>query len=813
MISRREKIQEYIRNHSEKIITSGNIDDNGIDAEGISFDLKIDRANVSRELNQLWKSGYLIKIAGRPVFYLDSETVANAFPDAYVPSFIPKENCLSDYVNSVNTYKSPYDSRLDLSNMIGAGGSLSSVIEKAIAAISYPPYGLHTLITGNSGTEKSTLADSMVEYAIRNNIRSKKCPYYDIDCRRANADVSQFERKLFGYQDEYDRSRSSKGILEMCTNGFLLLQNIDYLPQSTADLLLSLLNKGYFTRINSNFQIPVKFMMILISALPLSDEKLLPYTHYITTNIALPDIDERGIYEKLIMIMDCFAREARNIRKPLLVSRDAIACYGYKIYTENITKMENEIRDACSRAYAAGTNGSAPISVNIAHLPKEVLDPEKINAQAVSELPQYFRFLNEDGILYDTNGHSDEFDRFRSHSNRSIRVLKDIIGQSLDNGKAVNEKTVEEIIDSVRKRNPSSLQEIVSHVSTAIKVIVDNVLFNDPDFLPLQQDPQLLYGLYLQLSEYLKEPKKYETELPENSYPHERELSAKITEKIRRQLNVTVDENETDFITLYLAYLSKHLGQRRTAILVCAHGRHVASEMSEYVIRNSGSDIPIAALNLEDDSDFSAFMKKAIEKAVEINEGPGIVVLADRAPLTSLAEYIENETGIRCASVSPLSLDKLFEAACNGRYNVYDRSEENDDPDTDSEYLCSRITENLQDTVRFIDVPKAIAILKQCLMTTLSKLDLNYNRQIGIIYYENGIRMLERVIKNEPLQNRKLYKYISENHELIAAFSQGLEHANKAYRIRIPQSEIAGMVSSLFPYLKQPQSSSFSVRK
>ncbi len=98
-------------------------------------------------------------------------------------------------------------------------------------------------------------------------------------------------------------------------------------------------------------------------------------------------------------------------------------------------------------------------------------------------------------------------------------------------------------------------------------------------------------------------------------------------------------------------------------------------------------------------------------------------------------------------------------------------------------------------------------------MTTLSKLDLNYNRQIGIIYYENGIRMLERVIKNEPLQNRKLYKYISENHELIAAFSQGLAHANKAYRIRIPQSEIAGMVSSLFPYLKQPQSSSFSVRK
>lgn len=804
MISRREKIQEYIRSHSEEIIVSGNIDDNGIDAEGISLDLKIDRANVSRELNQLWKSGYLIKIAGRPVFYLDSETVANAFPDAYVPSFIPKENCLSDYINSVNTYKSPYDSKLDLSNMIGAGGSLSSIIEKAIAAISYPPYGLHTLITGNSGTEKSTLADSMVEYAIRNNIRSKKCPYYDIDCRRANADVSQFERKLFGYQDEYDRSRSSKGILEMCTNGFLLLQNIDYLPQSTADLLLSLLNKGYFTRINSNSQIPVKFMMILISALPLSDEKLLPYTHYITTNIALPDIDERGIYEKLIMIMDCFAREARNIRKPLLVSRDVIVCYGYKVYTENITKMENEIRDACSRAYAVGMNGSDPITVNIAHLPEEVLNPDRINEQAVSELPQYFRFLNEDSILYDANGHSDGFDRFRNYSNRSIRALKDIIGQSFENETLINEKTIDVIIGTIRKQNPASLQEIASHVSTAIRVIVDDVLFKDPDFLLLQQEPELLYGLYLQLSEYLKDAREYETDLPEDSHPHERDLSAKIAEKIRRQLNVRISENETYFITLYLAGVTRHFGQRRSAILVCAHGRHVASEMAGYVVSHSSTDVPIAALDLEDDSDLSAFMEKAVRKAVEINEGPGIILMADRAPLTSLAEYIKAQTGIRCTLVAPLSLERLFDAVSAGRYSIYETSEGNEDPDTDSEYLGRMITESLKDTVRFIDVSKAVTILKQCLMVTLTKLDLNYTRQIGLAYYENGIRMLERVIKNEPLQNRKLYKYISENHELIAAFSQGLEYANKAYRIRIPQAEIAGMVSCVLPYLKRP---------
>ena len=111
MINRREKIREYIRNKTIQLIKDEKINDNGIEAEDISYDLKIDRANVSRELNSLWKNGELIKIAGRPVFYLDSKVISNTFPESYIPTFIPKEEHLSDYINSANTYQSPYDRR------------------------------------------------------------------------------------------------------------------------------------------------------------------------------------------------------------------------------------------------------------------------------------------------------------------------------------------------------------------------------------------------------------------------------------------------------------------------------------------------------------------------------------------------------------------------------------------------------------------------------------------------------------------------------------------------------------------------------
>ena len=95
-MNNKERIKDYIKTNTERLIQNKNIDDNGLDAINIALDLNIDRANVSRELNDLWKEMVLIKIAGRPVFYLDYNVLHNNYPDCDIPSFIPKENKLSD---------------------------------------------------------------------------------------------------------------------------------------------------------------------------------------------------------------------------------------------------------------------------------------------------------------------------------------------------------------------------------------------------------------------------------------------------------------------------------------------------------------------------------------------------------------------------------------------------------------------------------------------------------------------------------------------------------------------------------------------
>lgn len=105
----------------------------GISAGEIADILKADRSNISRYLNALYRDKRLEKIDGRPVLY---KSINNN-------SAIKNEKISSK------------QNRNSLEKMVGATQSLALSIQKAKAAIMYPPQGLHTLILGETGVGKS----------------------------------------------------------------------------------------------------------------------------------------------------------------------------------------------------------------------------------------------------------------------------------------------------------------------------------------------------------------------------------------------------------------------------------------------------------------------------------------------------------------------------------------------------------------------------------------------------------------------------------------------------------------------------------
>lgn len=133
-------------------------------AAEIADSLDLDRANVSRYLNELYKEKLVKKLEGRPVRYL-----------ALV--------------------KQKVTTTVTFDNLIGREESLKSQIQKSKAAIMYPPHGLHTLIFGETGTGKTMFAECMYHFAKSSHVVADDAPFITFNC----ADYAQNPQLLYGH--------------------------------------------------------------------------------------------------------------------------------------------------------------------------------------------------------------------------------------------------------------------------------------------------------------------------------------------------------------------------------------------------------------------------------------------------------------------------------------------------------------------------------------------------------------------------------------------------------------------------------------
>ena len=126
MVTRRERIYHYVEDYTRDMVASHNLENNGVNALDISLSLKLDRTNVSRELNSLWKEGKIIKLQGRPTLYLDYATIHTEYPNHYIPLVISSDSSLLDFIEKTEkeSHKELPFHQTPLDGIIGVSGSL-----------------------------------------------------------------------------------------------------------------------------------------------------------------------------------------------------------------------------------------------------------------------------------------------------------------------------------------------------------------------------------------------------------------------------------------------------------------------------------------------------------------------------------------------------------------------------------------------------------------------------------------------------------------------------------------------------------------
>lgn len=316
-----QKLIDYINE-------TGNL---GVDATSISMHFGIWRNDAVVLLDSLIAEGRLTKKGSKPILY-----------------FLP-----STYSVSANSLSTEEDT-VPFSNMIGYNGSLAMQTQMALAASSYPPHGIHTLIEGETGVGKTLLACEMAR-----NLKSIKAknneeaPFVMFNCAEYANNPQLLLSQLFGYaKGSFTGAVKDKaGLIEEANGGVLFLDEIHRLPPTGQEMLFAVIDKGIFRRMGDTTDRFARFMLIGATTEDPAESLLSTFKRRMPLTIEIPSLSERPINERLDIISLFFDREANNLCLPIRVScaalRLLISCKG----KNNIGDLRNEIQLACARAY------------------------------------------------------------------------------------------------------------------------------------------------------------------------------------------------------------------------------------------------------------------------------------------------------------------------------------------------------------------------------------------------------------------------------------------------------------------------------
>ena len=812
--NRIEKIAAYAKEKTKSIISLNRQNETGIDALNCSLDLGLDRANVSKDLNTLWKDGKLIKIQGKPVYFLDYETLIDTYPNSFFPSVISKNESLSNYFNteySTENKKRIIPEKDPLNSIIGSNGSLKEIIANAKSAASYPPFGLSCIISGNPGVGKSHLANRIHDYACIK--KGKEIPFATIYCQNYLNDQKSFIDEMLGY-----RKRNGKeivnGIFDSCRNGIILFEQIELLPVPCLNLLNSILTRKSYTPNGSLVSKDLQSMILLTTEESIDAPSLKTLSKSIPVHLDLLDVDKRGLYEKIELILDLFQREAKKINTTIHVKKDIITCLAQAKYPNNIIEMSNEIQIACSKAYFNSTNSSSStvyvtyqdISIHLLSLNEKQLNLNSTIMNLMSCIPADYLEFNADGsssaasIFYNapTVYSEHRFNQFLNEFSYDVSNIENMDNYILDN-------------ISVLKNCPETqLLAMKKNINPIVHDIVYEKISHQSKFNSLCKNFQLLFGILLHITNYLNRMEKEENKsdghedvksYTRNLYPEEYKVADSIYSSLSTIFSFTPSIKEIDFLSSYLFIINQWANNVNVGVLLIMHGESVATQLVNYVKQVVNGNYYVDALNFNNSMQLNDCLELACIKCTELNRGAGVVILCDMEPLTSIGEYVQKETHILTRTISGVSLPKIISVVekSKSQFNnilSFDNETASESTITGSisssdEFVNQIVDKVISKTVNFIDLKKVIPLLLDSLSNITKALNMNYSNVLCIKFLCHSSVMLERVIKNETWEFQKLNTFITANHKLMHIIEHSMDYLSSVLGIKIPAEELA----------------------
>ena len=794
-------------------------------AGAISGALNMDRANVARELNSLYRDGYLIKLQGKPTLYLSRDVLQQHYPNVFFPSTMPKGSRLEDYTASPEPELPPNPAQgsalTELEMQIGRDASMRNAVTYAKAAVMYPRHNMHTLITGSVGVGKALLARKMYDHAVSKGVLPQDAPFVTINCQDYVTSPRLFLSQLFGFSREAapKGEKGRRGLIDRAAGGILCLNSIERLHADAQEALVTLLEKNTYTRVGEP-SVPrqANVMVIAISTEPAQTPALQVLSQRFPVQLPIPDLADRTPQELAELLLETLQAESKSTNLNFRISKAVFLCFLKSSYPGNLGELNSAVRTACSLVYlenSARTSVSNNMEICLRHLPPEMLRSVRQDSRRDHEINTLLANDDFNYILFTPAGfstdrftgshlldvlHGDSRPKFYEAALPApVAISTEYLPYSLKRSHGTRFEYSSTISDIFPDRIPDAIRFALSHWDDYVFILKSPTVFNQiaaciqDDLLDTLEPMPGVEGIRAKLETLCK------TELS---------IVSSIESHLGAQ-NRGLSDTAVCCIAASL-YKAKHLQQRAgVPVILACHGHDVAENLAQYVNTTLSATI-VHGLSYQPGMDLTDFLEQVDSLALRIDQGSGVLLMADMSPLTELHEHIIQQTGVPCQTIPNVSLPLLLsvcqrikdgnttisELAGSSQAALLDTSASSGDL-----FESKLLNEVLTPSLAFLNPKKAMDVANFTLTAILQHLQIARSAEISVKFILHCSYMIERLILKDPLRYDHLKLFINQHSDLMQLLEQQLQYVANVFGITIPASEIAYIADIFLPYL------------
>ena len=601
--------------------------DEAVTANQLSELLSLDRANVSRYLNELNKEGLVEKSTGRPVLY----------------KLVDKKQ----------------QKLVNFESLVGYDTSLKTAIQKAKAAILYPPRGLHTLLFGETGTGKSLFAECMYQYAKSSEMLGKDAPFISFNC----ADYAQNPQLLFAHIFGVKKGaftgaeQDNDGLVAQADGGILFLDEIHRLPPEGQEMLFTFIDKGVYRPLGESQQTHEASVQIIGATTEKSSNFLTTFNRRIPMAIELPPLRERTLEERFEIATYFLQIEANRLNIPVIVERDAILSLMTYPVEANVGQVKKDIKLISAKAFLKyQMQQTKEVVVEQSDLPLNIQKGLLVIKQNPDKMSDLIANLKSEITFLPGGTPAELFP--------TANVTKQTFAKEWPSAHQLSyfKQYVDELQEAVGSRYQinSDYQKLAQKLYKIAEEKLDRI-YSEREVFAFALHLQLMFERIAN-NEELQHP---DLTSIRKSYLTEFQVAMELSQYIESYADVSMSMDEIGFLTMFLALPEHQMKSEKNKVhvILLMHGKHTATSVLQTAQELLGTHQGIA-FDMDLQVDVLEMYKQVVSsiKTSNYKKDDSILLLADMGSLTRFGDMLQEELRLNVKTIPMATTSVVMEA-------------------------------------------------------------------------------------------------------------------------------------------------------